>query len=57
MLWMFFSKREEIQHVSHLADFDEVKENDYNLSVSTYVEAKDTREAIRMIIEEIEVDV
>jgi type I restriction enzyme M protein len=39
-----FAKREEVQHFSHLASYEEIKENDYNLSVSTYVEAEDTRE-------------
>ena len=33
-------------HFSHLAEYSEVVENDYNLSVSTYVEAEDTREQI-----------
>ena len=33
-------------HFSHLAEYNEVVENDYNLSVSTYVEAEDTREQI-----------
>ena len=41
-----FAQRAEIKHFSHLADYSEVAENDYNLSVSTYVEAKDTREKI-----------
>ena len=41
-----FTLREEKQHFSHLAPFDEVKENDFNLSVSTYVEQEDTREVI-----------
>lgn len=40
------SKREEKEHFAHLASFDEVKENDFNLSVSTYVEQEDTREVI-----------
>ena len=75
-----FSKREEVAHFSHLADYDEITGADYNLSVSTYVEVEDTREkidikklnaeieeivkrenelreAIRNIIEEIEVGV
>ena len=39
-----FAKREEIAHFSHLANHDEITANDYNLSVSTYVEAEDTRE-------------
>jgi len=41
-----FSNREEIRHFSHLAEYSEIAENDYNLSVSTYVEAEDTREKI-----------
>ena len=41
-----FAKREEIQHFSHVASYEEIAENDYNLSVSTYVEAEDTREVI-----------
>lgn len=44
-----FAKREEIQHFSHLASYEEVSENDYNLSVSTYVEAEDTREKIDIV--------
>ncbi len=44
-----FAKREEIAHFSHLAAYDEIEENDYNLSVSTYVEAKDTREKVDII--------
>lgn len=44
-----FAKREEVQHFSHLADYDEVVKNDYNLSVSTYVEAEDTREVIDIV--------
>lgn len=41
-----FSSREEKEHFTHLATFDEVKENDFNLSVSSYVEQEDTREVI-----------
>ena len=44
-----FASREDIQHFSHLANYDEVVENDYNLSVSTYVEAEDTREKIDIV--------
>ncbi len=44
-----FSNREEIEHFSHLASYDEVAENEYNLSVSTYVEAEDTREKIDIV--------
>lgn len=41
-----FAKREEVAHFSHLAAYEEITKNDYNLSVSTYVEAEDTREKI-----------
>ena len=44
-----FANREEKPHFSHLAAYDEIVENDYNLSVSTYVEAEDTREAIDIV--------
>ncbi|MBQ5651529.1 MAG: type I restriction-modification system subunit M [Selenomonadaceae bacterium] len=43
-----FAKREEIKHFSHVASYEEIAENDYNLSVSTYVEAEDTREVINI---------
>lgn len=41
-----FAGREEIRYVSHLAEYSEIEGNSYNLSVSTYVEAEDTREKI-----------
>ena len=41
-----FTGREDKEHFCHLAAYDEVAENDYNLSVSTYVEQEDTREVI-----------
>ena len=41
-----FTSREE---KAHLASYDEVSGNDYNLSVSTYVEAEDTREQIDIV--------
>lgn len=44
-----FSKREEVAHFSHVADYDEIAAADYNLSVSTYVEAEDTREKIDIV--------
>lgn len=44
-----FAQREEEAHFSHLVEYSEVQENDYNLSVSTYVEAKDTREKIDIV--------
>lgn len=44
-----FAKRSEEAHFSHLATYEEIAENDYNLSVSTYVEAEDTREKIDIV--------
>lgn len=44
-----FANREEIEHFSHLATYEEIKENDYNLSVSMYVEEEDTREKIDIV--------
>ena len=41
-----FTSRENLQHFSHSASYEEVSGNDYNLSISTYVEAEDTREVI-----------
>ena len=38
--------RENVEHFVHVASYDEVKNNDYNLSVSTYVEAENTAEEI-----------
>lgn len=44
-----FASRDEIKHFSHLAAYKEITENSYNLSVSTYVEAEDTREKIDIV--------
>lgn len=44
-----FAERREDAHFSHLANYDEISENDYNLSVSTYVEAEDTREVVDIV--------
>ena len=44
-----FAQRKEDAHFSHLAEYAEVKENGYNLSVSTYVVPKDTREKIDIV--------
>ena len=44
-----FACRQVSDHFSHLADYNEIVENDYNLSVSTYVEAEDTREKIDIV--------
>lgn len=44
-----FAKREKVAHFSHLAAYEQIKDNNYNLSVSTYVEAEDTREKIDIV--------
>ena len=44
-----FSKREDVEYLCRLVDYDEVKEQNYNLSVSTYVEPEDTREKIDIV--------
>lgn len=41
-----FAKKENVEYVASWVDNEKVAENDYNLSVSVYVEAKDTREVI-----------
>ncbi len=41
-----FRDRKELDYFSRYVDKAEIEENDYNLSVSTYVEKEDTREVI-----------
>jgi len=41
-----FDSKVDIDHIAKSVDYDEIAQNDYNLSVSSYVEAKDTREII-----------
>jgi len=41
-----FGNKEEVQYVATLIDNAQIAENDYNLSVSSYVEAEDKREII-----------
>ena len=50
-----FEKREEIQYFSHLASYDEVVENEYNLSVSTYVEVEDLK--VKVDIEKLNAEI
>ncbi|MFB9056504.1 type I restriction-modification system subunit M [Mariniflexile ostreae] len=45
IIHMFDSKKE-VAHIATTIDNTKIAENDYNLSVSSYVEAKDTREKI-----------
>ena len=41
-----FDSKEDVDHVAKSVDYDAIVQNGYNLSVSSYVEAKDTREVI-----------
>ena len=42
----YYTGRTDVPNFVRLASYDSIKENDYNLSVSTYVEKEDTREII-----------
>ena len=42
----WYTSRQDVEHIAHVASLEEVESNKYNLSVSTYVEAEDTREKI-----------
>lgn len=44
-----FENREDLEYVAKLVSNKEIAENDYNLSVSTYVEKEDTREKIDIV--------
>ena len=41
-----FDRKENIDHLARSVPYETIAANDYNLSVSTYVEAEDTREVI-----------
>ncbi|WP_457605599.1 type I restriction-modification system subunit M [Nitratifractor sp.] len=41
-----FESKEDIEHFAKSVEYDAIVENDYNLSVSAYVEPEDTREVI-----------
>ena len=41
-----FDSKKDVDHVAESVTYEKIAENDYNLSVSSYVEAKDTREVI-----------
>ena len=44
-----FTNREDKEHIAKIVSNEEISENDYNLSVSTYVEKEDTREKIDIV--------
>ena len=51
-----FTDRNDIDYVSKLVSNKEIGKNDYNLSVSTYVEKEDTREKIDIDVLNKEID-
>ena len=44
-----FASRADAKHFARCVPYQEIKDNDYNLSVSTYVEPEDTREVIDIV--------
>lgn len=42
----YFANKENVEYVCQLVENEEIAQNDYNLSVSSYVQPKDTREKI-----------
>lgn len=44
-----FTAREDIAHFATLVDNPDIAANNYNIAVSSYVEAEDTREAVDII--------
>lgn len=42
----WLTAREDVEYIARLVPSDEINEGDYNLAVSRYVEAEDTREAV-----------
>jgi len=45
-IMQLFANKEDVAHTASMVDTDSIAENDYNLSVSAYVEPEDTREKI-----------
>jgi len=43
-----FDEKKDLAHVAQSVRMEKIAENDFNLSVSSYVEAKDTREVINI---------
>jgi type I restriction enzyme M protein len=44
-----FDSKEDVEYVAKTIDNSKIAENDYNLSVSSYVESKDHREKINIM--------
>ncbi|MDP8033003.1 type I restriction-modification system subunit M [Pasteurella atlantica] len=43
-----FSEKKDIEHLTKSVENNQIAENDYNLSVNSYIEAKDTKEVINI---------
>jgi type I restriction enzyme M protein len=41
-----FDSKADVDHFAKSVNFEDIKVNDYNLSVSSYIEAKDNREVV-----------
>lgn len=41
-----FDSKAEVDHFAKSVNFEDIKGNDYNLSVSSYIEAEDNREVV-----------
>ncbi len=52
----YYKRRENIDHISSVVKLDKIVEENYNLSVNTYVEKEDTREKIDINILNKEID-
>ncbi len=49
-IMQLFDKKEDTEYLAKSVDAETIAENDYNLSVSSYVEAEDTREKIDITV-------
>jgi type I restriction enzyme M protein len=54
-IMQIFDSKEDIAHVAISIDNTKIADNDYNLSVSSYVEAKDTKEKVDIVKLNIEI--
>lgn len=48
-IMQLFDRKEDVDHIAVSVGNDKIANNDYNLSVTSYVEAKDTREVIDIV--------
>ena len=51
-----YGERKDVDHFLTVASYESIKENDYNLSVSTYVTKEDTREEVDIVKLNAEID-